>query len=154
MRTPLAIVAVVALAAGCASGERPEPYDDAADCNHLYTRGDPGLGAGFGYSEEPHPFGTPVPVTVCVPGGGGTVRLWAEGSGVTITPEAGWAPEGGPSGLSQVAFEITVEPGAAAGLRVEATGMSYGGPGVVTDDEAGTWRLDVWGDRYFDRRHP
>ena len=152
MRTPLTIAAVVALAAGCASGERPEPYDDAADCNHLYTRGDPGLGAGYGYSEEPHPFGTPVPVTVCVPLEG-TVRLWTEGSGVTITPEVGSADDRS-TGLSQVTFEVTVEEGAAAGLRVEASGMSYGGPGVVIDDEAGTWRLDAWGDRYFDSPHP
>lgn len=133
--------ALVLLTVGCQSPEPPVSTRDEV-CNHWYTEGDPGLGAGYDYTEDHHSYEATVPVTLCWEAA--FLRIAGSDPRITITPQI--RPGPGP-----FLFTVTVAPGAGGYIKVAVTdasgndsGTSFGGPGIVTD--ATGWAFTPWGD--------
>ena len=136
----IGVCAVTLLTAGCqGAGPHDAQPTPTGPCNHWSTRGDPGLGAGFGYDESAHhPFDTPVPATMC---GLSSEHVAITGSSTEIVVD----PES-PTGTGpEYRFTVAVSKGGAAGgIDVDLGYVSFSGPAIVVDDTG--WSFAPWGD--------
>jgi hypothetical protein len=153
----LGAVALAALS-GC-TGDDPPHVGIAAtamptrleECNHISVEGDPGLGAGFHYDEGArHAFGESARLVVCEhPWRSGWERegdvhaLTADDARVTITPVAVVPRDGTVEVRVAVAGPVGV-----SGTSMDSGGAGWGGPSILTDDEA--WWFGPWGDDAWD----
>jgi hypothetical protein len=136
----VAVVTALVVLAGCQRPGTPvataSVTSDADSCNHPPDTGggDPGLGAGFDYTDEHHDFGDPAPMALCMYVPRGSVHVAGSAEHITVAPGAFPGP-----GRTRFDVTVTVTSGPAGRLDFELVGDTgkasahFQGPAIQTD---------------------
>ena len=95
---------------------------------------EPGLGAGFDYTDEHHDFGTAAPMALCMYVAKGSVHVAGATTNIAVAPEIMPGPG------TRFDVTVTVASGPSGGLNFELVGehggtsAHFSGPAIQTDD--------------------